>query len=240
MIHFANVNVSVYSLLLEVALQAECLVPLGKHPLVDRTVRGMAGRAAFAQCLMLENKRSPLFRVALEAGFVAAHHVGGAAPLEYRSLVRVVAVRATHLAFHHRVMMRQVEFGPNFQVALKTGFRIFARIDDGIRRAAGLYVQAARSVAAFAPRSICRIFALRHQARMIGGPEVTHDFLVAIGAGTVPHKCCPRNGGWRHNRLRGAARNHYQGQRGGARENAKEPFRVASQILTKHEAPRGK
>lgn len=239
MIHFANVNRAVCTLLLEVALKAEGLVPLGQHLRVDRSVRDMAGGAAFAQRLMLENKRSPLLGVALETGLVPAHHVGRAPPLDDRSLVWVVAVRAAHLAFRHRVMIWQVELSASFQVALKTGFRIFAGIDDRICRAAGLHVEAARSVTAFASGSVCRILALRHQARMIGSPEVADDFRVAVGAGIVTHKARARNGGGRHDRLRGAARNHHRGQHDAARENPQKPNPPASQLLTEREAPRG-
>ena len=55
-------------LLLEMAFQAECLISLGQHAVINRPVRLVAGETAFARGFMFKNKRSPLRGVALEAG----------------------------------------------------------------------------------------------------------------------------------------------------------------------------
>ena len=54
-------------LLLEVAFEAKGRVALHQHLAVDRPVNRVAGRAAFAHRLMLENKWTPLCRVTLAA-----------------------------------------------------------------------------------------------------------------------------------------------------------------------------
>jgi len=58
-----------------------------------------------------------------------------------------MAVSATHSAFQHTVVVRQVKLGADFQMALETGFRILAGIDDRVRRTTGLDVQTAGAVA---------------------------------------------------------------------------------------------
>jgi hypothetical protein len=66
------------------------------------------------------------------------------------ALMRIVAIRATHLVFKHRVMMRQLELCPDFEVTLETGVRRFSRIDYCAAATAGFDVLAARSVTRFA------------------------------------------------------------------------------------------
>jgi hypothetical protein len=56
------------SLLLKVAFQAECLIPLHQHLLVHRAVDGVAGGATLANRLMLEDEWPALRNVALGAG----------------------------------------------------------------------------------------------------------------------------------------------------------------------------
>ena len=61
--------------------------------------------------------------------------------------MRVVAIRATHSAFEYPMVVRKVKFRADFQMTLKTGFRILAGIDDRVRRTTGLDVQTAGAVA---------------------------------------------------------------------------------------------
>jgi len=122
-INVADIKMAVGRLRLEVAPQTECLVAHHQEFIVHRSVRVVAGHAAFAQRHVLKYERSALFGMTLEAGVIFAHHVGRAAPLDHRTLVRIVAIGAMNLALKHRMVVRQVEFGPNLQVALETGFR---------------------------------------------------------------------------------------------------------------------
>ena len=51
-------------LLLKVALQAEVLVALDKHSVIDRAVRVVTGGAAFADGFVLEHEGTPLCNMA--------------------------------------------------------------------------------------------------------------------------------------------------------------------------------
>ena len=93
----------------------------------------MANGATLAHCLMLIHKRAALLCVALEAGFVSGQeskaagrklllNVCGCA-LGRDPFVRFMAIAAAHLAFQHRMMMRQLKRCPNVQVTLETGVR---------------------------------------------------------------------------------------------------------------------
>ena len=70
--------------------------------------------------------------------------------LDRDPFVRFVAITAAHLAFKHRVMMRQLECRANLQVTLETSVRRLSRIDDRARFTASLHVQTPRSVARLA------------------------------------------------------------------------------------------
>src|SRR6476620_6486498 len=111
----------------------------------------MASGATLPHCLVLINKRSALLRVTLEAGFVSAQERKAAASelllnicrgaFDRDPFVRFVAITAAHLAFKHRVMMRQLESRANLQVTLETSIRRFSRVNDRARTAASLHVQ---------------------------------------------------------------------------------------------------
>ena len=148
----------------------------------------MADHATLAQCFMLVNERAALLGVTLEAGFVSAQErkpaaferlldVGPAA-FDRDSLMRVVTIGAAHFAFQHRMMVRQLELCPHFQVTLETGLRIFPRIDDRVRRATALDVQTARPVARLAAHVLC-VLSFRLQSRVRRCSEITHDLFVA-------------------------------------------------------------
>ena len=79
----AQIKCSGRGLLLEVALQAEHLISLGQQLVVDGAMRVVAGHTSLAQCFVREYKRSSLLDVALEADFILAHQIGGAATLEH-------------------------------------------------------------------------------------------------------------------------------------------------------------
>src|SRR6476619_1757286 len=113
----------------------------------------VATDAAFAQGVVLENKRSSLRSVTLETGLVRAKQGDaatfdrlrktGAPAFDRGAFVRVMAIGATNSAFQDRMVMRQLELSSHFQVTLETGIRRFSRIDDRVRPTAALHVQAA-------------------------------------------------------------------------------------------------
>ena len=162
----------------------------------------VAADAAFARCLVLEHKRSLLLAVALEARLVCAEQGKASAldrlwktrpaPFHGPAFMRIVAIDAAHFAFQDGVMMGQLELGTHFEMALKTGIRRFARIDDGLGCAPALDVQASRSVTRFTTHHL-GVFSMRLQARVRGGRKVFGDRLVTSGARFGSDKIGPGN-----------------------------------------------
>jgi len=159
-IGITNEDPTAGSLLLEVTLEAKRGVSGRQHSLIHRTVRRVTSDTTFAHGVMLKYEWASLRSVTLETGFVARQEGESAAlhfllkiciaPFDRITLVRVVAIGATHLAFQHRVMMRQLEAGSHFQVTLEAGLRIFQRVNDVAPAAAGFHMFATRYVARFA------------------------------------------------------------------------------------------
>ena len=133
MIDVSNKNVSGCFLLLEMAFDAKRRVALIQETLVDGTVGRMADDASLAQRFMLVDKRAALLRVTLEAGLVFAQERKTAGfefllnicrrALDRDAFVHLMTIGAAHLAFEHRMMMRQCERGANFEVTLETSLR---------------------------------------------------------------------------------------------------------------------
>ena len=205
MIDVSNENVPGLFLLLKVAFQTKSRVAFGQQSLVNRPVGCMADHTTLAQCLVLIHERAALRGVALEACLVSAQESKAAgfqrllnvraSAYDRVSLVRIVAVGTAHLAFGHRMMMRQLERRANFQVTLETGLRRFSWIDDRASTASGFDMQTPGSVARFAAHirdlfwsfaALCAgltyhgLFCL--QSRVGGCSEVAHDLFVTGGA----------------------------------------------------------
>jgi len=211
-IRIADENAAGGGLLLEVAFQAKRLVALVEHPLVHRAVGRMAADATLAHGFVLENKRPALRGMALQTGIVVGKELGAAAlhalgnicaaALDGVALVRVMAIRATDLAFEHGVMVREKKRGADFGVTLETGRRRLARIDDeNIAAAAGFHVQTARAVAGFAAH-VFGVGALGLQPRVRGGLEITSDRFVTGRAFFGADKFRTGNTRRRHDRAR--------------------------------------
>ena len=93
----------------------------------------MADHAPLTHRLVLIHKWAALLCVTFKAGFVSAHKSKAAGSelllnvcrraLRRDPLVRFMAIAAAHLAFQHRVMMRQLKGCANVQVAPETGVR---------------------------------------------------------------------------------------------------------------------
>ena len=188
MIDISDENMPGLFLFLEMAFQAKRCVAFVEQSLVDGAVGGMADHATLTQCLMLVNKRAALLGVTLEAGFVSAQKSKaaaferllniGATAFDRDSLVRVVTIGATHFAFQHRMVVRQLECRANFQVTLETSFRRLTRIDDRVRRASAFYVQTSRPMTRLTA-NILRVLSFCLQSRVRRCFEITHDLFVA-------------------------------------------------------------
>lgn len=116
MIDISDKDSSGNALLLEMALQAERVVALVQHSLIDGAVRRVADDATLANCFVLENKWTALRRMTLETRVISIHegdpsaldrlvHARSAA-LDRVSFVRVVAIGTAHFPFQHRMPMR--------------------------------------------------------------------------------------------------------------------------------------
>jgi hypothetical protein len=187
----ANQQLAGGRLLLEMAFQAEHLIPSGKHALVYRAMWFMARVAALAKRLMLEHKRAPLTRVTLETGLILPHDTG-APTLDCRSLVWIVAVGATNLAFGYGVMVWQAEFALDVLMALEAGRWRFPGIDDRVRGPAGADVDAAWAMAGFAT-DVFRMRSLCHHPGMVGCLEIASDRFMALRAACSPRERRARN-----------------------------------------------
>src|SRR5437667_10195627 len=110
-------------------------------------MRAMADSTALAQGLVFEDNRPGLLAVTLGASLVEPRHGQSTGRFENVAAVRVMALDTIHAPFDDWMMLGQVKLRMGFQMTLKTGGGIFARIDDKFAAAAaGLDVFAARSV----------------------------------------------------------------------------------------------
>ena len=194
----------------------------------------MTDHTPLTHCLVLINKGATLRGVALEAGFVSAQESKSAAfePLlnicrcafNCHPDVRVVAISAAHFAFQHRMVMRQLELCPHFQVALETSLGGLTRIDNSVRRAAAFYVKTSRPVTCFAANILC-VFALCLQSRMRRSTKITRDILVTCLATFRANELRAGNA-WRRKNcsVRRAARKQNHGERGCAPDAPKQFF----------------
>jgi len=187
-IDVSNENMSGYFLLLKMALYTEGRVTFVQQSLINGAVRRMTNDATLSYRLMLINKWAALLCVTFEAGFVSSQESKATRSelllnirldaLGRDSFVRFVAIAAAHLAFKHRMMMRQLKRRTNIQVTLETSVGRLSRIDDCTSAAASLNVQTPGPVARLATHILC-IFSFGLEAGMSGCPEVAHDLFVA-------------------------------------------------------------
>ena len=93
----------------------------------------MTDRTTLSQCLVLIDKWATLLRVTLEASFVSAQERKTAGfeflldvsrrAFNRNAFVYLMTIGAAHLAFEHRMMMRQCERCANFEVTLEASLR---------------------------------------------------------------------------------------------------------------------
>ena len=116
----------------------------------------MAADTTFPERFVLKYERTALRGVTLETSLILTEQLcsaaleilrqAGATAFNGASGVRVVAVRAAHLSFQNRMVMRHFKFSADFKVALETGVRRSARINDFAFIATACDVQASRPV----------------------------------------------------------------------------------------------
>lgn len=136
---------------LGVAFEAEVVVPLHQHLGIDRSVRAMAGGAAFAHRLVFVDMHLSLLAMAGDTGLILARHGQAARGLHDIQSVGIMTLNAVHLPLGHGVMVGKVEFRLGLEMALVAGLGIVARVGDELSpSAARLDMQASRTVAGFA------------------------------------------------------------------------------------------
>jgi len=174
------------SLILGVATQAKIRVIAGKHLPVDRAMRIVAGGATFAHGFMLEHHGPRLLTMTFGATLVLPRHRELPRRFHDVAAVRIVALHAIHFAFDDRVMLRETEFSAGFEMALKTGSRVFAGIEDEFPRS-DLHVKAAGAVAGFTA-GLPGHRAFKMNSRVRAGGKFLCDGRMAIRATFVADK----------------------------------------------------
>lgn len=149
MVASAYLNSPRRGLLLEVTFETEIGVAFSEQARIHGAVNFMAGGASLPHGLMLEDKGTFLSGVALRAS-VMFHRQSRAAGNDGGSFVGIMTIAAADLSFQHRMVRRKIELASFIEMALKTSFGRFARIDDRVVRAAAFGVQAAWAMARFA------------------------------------------------------------------------------------------
>jgi hypothetical protein len=171
-----------------VTLKAEIGVPLDQHFGINRAVGIMANSAAFAECLVLKNKRPGLLLMALGAALIQACHGKPARRFHNVHPVRIMALDAVHFPLNDRMMLGEAEFRAGFQMTLETGIGISARINDeflGTTPAGHGDVLASRSVAGFTAALAGHFGVFDAQSRVRAGGEHTGNVGVAIETSLV-------------------------------------------------------
>ena len=208
---------------LRVAAEAEIVVGLREHHAVDRTVRVVTGRAAFAQGGMFEDKGPSLLAMALGAVFIAPGHGQASRQLEDVFAVRVVALRAIHAAFSDGMMRGQLKFRLRLQMTAEAGVRVPSGIDDEFAdAAANLDVFATRTVAGFAAGAVLQGRVFKIQMRMRAGFKSAGDVGMALEAGVIADVMRAGDFEWRdrharHGGTRIEKQNHTAGDTEGRR-----------------------
>jgi hypothetical protein len=151
----------------------------------------MADHAPLTHRFVLINEWAALLCVTFETGFVSGQESKAASSklllnVSWRALgrdsfMRLMAIAAAHLAFKHRMMMRQLKRCPNVQVTLETSVRRFSRVNDRALSATSLNVQASGPVARFAAH-VFRVVAFRLKPSVSGCAKVTYDLFVTCCA----------------------------------------------------------
>ncbi len=163
-------------LLLIMALQTERLIPGLQHLFIHRPVRIVTGRAVVPQGFMLEDIRPSLRFVTAQTGVVRRGEIG-AAPNHRVAFVRIVTIRTSDLA--HRMRMRQCELTALIRVTLETRARVFRGVNNIVRAAASLGVNAAGPMAGFAANVFSGL-PRGDQLRVRGVMESTGHGIVAL------------------------------------------------------------
>jgi hypothetical protein len=150
---------------------------------------------------MLEHERPRLIAMAGGALLVQPRHGQPTGGLHDLFAVGIVTLHAIHSAFNDRMVLRQIEFRVDLEMALKTRRWIFAGINNELASpAAALDMFAARSVTRLAPARANHLGAFDMHPPMRAGRENPRVVRVTFSADFVADVFRAFNLGGRHNR----------------------------------------
>lgn len=182
------------------ALEAKIVVALNQHLGIDRAVRTMTNRAAFAHRFMLEDKWLGLVAMTLRAGLIESGHREAAGGFHDVRSVRVMTLNTIHFAFNDRMMLREAELCMGFEMAIKATGRVFAGIKNKFSApTAGGDVLTAGAVAGFAAARACLGGRNEVHPRMRAGGELARVVGVTGQTSLIAHVICIRNFGGHDN-----------------------------------------
>ena len=130
MVHLANKHPVCTGLHLSMTPQTQVGIALHQHAAVYRAVRVVAGDAALAQCLVLEDVRPGLLLVAANAHGVSLLRAQPTGDLMDVLAVWFMTINTGHPPLEDAMMVRQGEFAVGRHVALETSLRFGAGIHD--------------------------------------------------------------------------------------------------------------
>lgn len=168
--------------------------------------------ASLPQCLVFEYVRPGLLAVTLQTGVILPRdeHAFG---LKDVLAMRIVTIDALHPPFFNRVAVLKVEQRPGLKMALKTGFRIFAGVNDELTATPSyLHMKAAGAMTRFTALTLQALFfSLNPYTCVAGVFEILNHLFVAQGARFRAHILGTLNQGWGHHHAlyRGAGNNEY-------------------------------
>ncbi len=182
---------------LSMAPEAQVGIPLQQELGIYGSVRGVADRAALSQGRMFKDNGPGLLAMARRAGLVEPRHRQATRRLEDVSPMRVVALGTTELVLRERMVLRKPKLSLGSAMALVTGRRVLAGIDDELApsTAAGC-MQAARSMTGFAPGLACGMTVFQAQPGVGACRKNPRNIRMALRAGPIPDKSRTRNN-WR-------------------------------------------
>lgn len=193
-IGFADDDLPGAQLDLGMALEAKVIVCLEEHFGIRGAMRNMADGAAFAHRFMVVDKRPGLLPVTFGAGFVDLGHGQAAGGLSDVTSMGIMAVRATHAVLDHGVMLGQMEFRLDIEVATKTSFRIILGVDNKTTFPTPCRdMFAAGAMAGFAACLASPFEIVLVELAVRAGVENSRDVRMTFDAGAIADKRGPFN-----------------------------------------------
>ena len=108
--------------------------------------------------------------------------------------MRIMALNAIHMTFHHRMMLRHSKFRLRLQMTLKTRRRIFARVHNELAAPASDFdMLAPRPMTGLATRLPLELCIIDMHTRMRACRKNSRDVRMTLRASTIPHVSCSRN-----------------------------------------------